>query len=590
VREAADGRARQAASGPRACRGGRPDAQVGRLRVARRARAWHERRAMLPPAPLDPHATPPRRLAALPAVSRALLVAVTLAGLGLRLWHQAGRPFVGDEVGTLRYVRESYVFLLTHFRDPWLSMNVYLAAAKALLAAAGGSTWVLVVPSIVASTAVIPATEAVALRVADATVALAAAALVATNPYLVEQGVVIRSYALELACALGALIAVLDWARAPALRAGTSTAVWLAAAVLWNANALYLVPAIALVATLPLGQPLAPAGVRRRAATTLAVPSLVALVVVALAYAPVAADMRAVRANWSAPAPTAMSWLAWVATAWFGRGWAGVPVLALLAVGAWRALDARTPLRALLAVAAVPAILCSWTGLSHYPWGVARFLVIVLPPLLVVLAAGAHVVGRRPWGAALAVAAVVACWVPQLGALAREQRDRPWPAVATWLRERIGPGTVVVCVDYAQELPPLTLEPLLGDASAAVQDVSALLAPAVPATTRRLLVVNPHVPLATTATRRRFGGVQVVDYGRGDPAALAGAFAADLERTTAGRVDGELAGHYATLLAVVRARGGTDGDGRLTRLFYLSLQRTRRMRFVPPQQLPHLAG
>ena len=72
----------------------------------------------------------------------AILLAVTLAGLSIRIAYQVGRPFVGDEIGSLAILGESYTALLTTFKGQ-LTMNAYLALLKALHGAFGNSAWAL---------------------------------------------------------------------------------------------------------------------------------------------------------------------------------------------------------------------------------------------------------------------------------------------------------------------------------------------------------------------------------------------------------------------------------------------------------------
>ena len=61
--------------------------------------------------------------------SRTILIAITLLGLGLRVAFQVGRPFVGDEVGSLAILNETYATLVTTFKGQ-LTMNYYLVVLK----------------------------------------------------------------------------------------------------------------------------------------------------------------------------------------------------------------------------------------------------------------------------------------------------------------------------------------------------------------------------------------------------------------------------------------------------------------------------
>jgi hypothetical protein len=95
------------------------------------------------------------RLRDLGPLERWALVGFIALAAALRVVYQTGRPFTGDEVGTLAYLSRDYRYLLTHF-DTWLTMDYYLALAKALSEATGGARWALIAPSLVAGIAAVP--------------------------------------------------------------------------------------------------------------------------------------------------------------------------------------------------------------------------------------------------------------------------------------------------------------------------------------------------------------------------------------------------------------------------------------------------
>jgi uncharacterized membrane protein len=200
------------------------------------------------------------------------------------------RPFVGDEVGTLHWIASGYRFLFTHFIDPWLSTPIYLMLERFIARATDHDTWALVLPSLAAGVATVPLVAALGLRLASVRTALLAASFTAVHPYLVLYGVTIRSYSLMTAFTLAAAVALFDWMRRPSWRSGGACALCVAAALLFNANAIYQMPFFAAVFVHWL--------VRRRdgprAAASLLAPMLLAAAGVALAYAPVLGQMRAV--------------------------------------------------------------------------------------------------------------------------------------------------------------------------------------------------------------------------------------------------------------------------------------------------------
>ena len=78
----------------------------------------------------------PLRLRELSRRERGILLALVVAGAALRIAYQWGRPFTGDEIGTLKFLEEDYGVLLSQFGS-WLTMNVYLAGLKALASEIG---------------------------------------------------------------------------------------------------------------------------------------------------------------------------------------------------------------------------------------------------------------------------------------------------------------------------------------------------------------------------------------------------------------------------------------------------------------------
>jgi uncharacterized membrane protein len=201
-----------------------------------------------------------------------VLLAITIGGVALRFWYQWGRPFVGDEIGTIHWAKHDYGFILTSVIDPWLQMNAFVAMTKALAEASGWNAWVMNSPTLVAGVASIPLVAALALRVASPAVALTAALFVAANPYMLRWSVVMRAYGLLLAGVVVALIGALVWLRTGRWRDGALCAAGLALALLMHPNALY--SAVALVPIVAIGW-----WRERRPVTSMAVPLAVRAIV-----------------------------------------------------------------------------------------------------------------------------------------------------------------------------------------------------------------------------------------------------------------------------------------------------------------------
>ena len=117
-----------------------------------------------------------------------MLGAICLCTLALLAALQHGRVFLGDEIGTLRYLKESPSYILTHF-GTWLSMNYFILVEKGVAWLCGAADWRLTLLPMAAAVAIIPLTASLALKFTGSTrTALIAASLAAFNPYLVVPG------------------------------------------------------------------------------------------------------------------------------------------------------------------------------------------------------------------------------------------------------------------------------------------------------------------------------------------------------------------------------------------------------------------
>jgi hypothetical protein len=124
---------------------------------------------------------------------------------------QHGRVFLGDEIGTLRYLKESPSYILTHF-GTWLSMNYFILVEKGVAWLCGAADWRLTLLPITAAVAIIPLTASLALKFTGSTrTALIAANLVAFNPYLLYWGPAIRAYSLLVALSLLTINEFFHW-------------------------------------------------------------------------------------------------------------------------------------------------------------------------------------------------------------------------------------------------------------------------------------------------------------------------------------------------------------------------------------------
>ena len=178
---------------------------------------------------------------------RLVLGVICLCSLILFVALQHGRIFLGDEIGTLRYLKQTPSYILTHFRI-WLTMNYFILVEKGVASLCGATDWRLTLLPIGAAIAVIPLTASLALKLTDSTrTALLAATLAAFNPYLVMLGPTIRAYSLFTAFSLLALNEFFHWSQAPGWRNGVRCAAAVLFLLLTHLQAIYVVAFLVLL-------------------------------------------------------------------------------------------------------------------------------------------------------------------------------------------------------------------------------------------------------------------------------------------------------------------------------------------------------
>src|SRR4029078_654510 len=178
---------------------------------------------------------------------RFVLGVICLCSLILFVALQHGRLFLGDEIGTLRYLKQTPTYILTHFR-PVLTMNYFILFEKGVASLCGTTHWRLALLPIGAGIAVIPLTASLALKLTGSTrTALLAASLVAFNPYLVMLGPTIRACSLLPVLSLLAINEFFHWSRWPGWWSGVRCAAAVLFLLLAHFNGIYIVAFLVLL-------------------------------------------------------------------------------------------------------------------------------------------------------------------------------------------------------------------------------------------------------------------------------------------------------------------------------------------------------
>ena len=507
---------------------------------------------------------------------RLLLGVICLCVLTLLFALQHGRIFLGDEIGTLRYLKQTPTYILTHFRI-WLTMNYFILFEKGVASLCGATDWRLTLLPIGAAIAVIPLTASLALKLTGSTgTALVAATLAAFNPYLVMLGPTIRAYSLLAAFSLLAINEFFHWSQWPGWRNGVRCAAAVLFLLLTHLQGIYVV---AFLVLLLIVQSLS--GIRRFLweSRTLLIPLGGVAIIVGLAYWRLLPDIARVNKEWGGgyTPPTSIGYIPRVFTMYMGNSYAAFLSVLLLSAGCWSAARNKQPLLLLCGAIIVGPILMSLQGIAIDAGGYARYLIFSLPLLLIIIAEGVDWITRHIRVRRAAIAAwgltvlIVACWTPCIHAQFLHQTRWPFAEVAGFLRARMQKDDVIVAgwmvgftlsqfFDHPEDrilLPNKYVSKVSNklDAPASgrvfyVTGRTRLLPPFTPAEAAEMnrrfgcdqIVIGPSDDSGPGTSRGReariqdFGQVEVTVY-RGDTArALLQEWREDLLRRTAGRI------------------------------------------------------
>ena len=325
---------------------------------------------------------------------RLFLGVICLCSLILLVALQHGRIFLGDEIGTLRYLKETPTYILTHFRI-WLTMNYFILVEKGVASLCGATDWRLTLLPIGAAIAVIPLTASLALKLTGSTrTALVAATLAAFNPYLVMLGPTIRAYSLLTAFSLLAINEFFHWSQWPGWWNGVRCAAAVLFLLLAHLQAIYVV---AFLVLLLIVQSLS--GSRRFLweSRTLWIPLAGVAIIVGLAYWRLLPDMARVSKEWGGgyTPPTSIGYIPRVFTIYMGNSYAAFLSVLLLFAGCWSAARNKQPLLLLCGAIIVGPILMSLQGIAIDAGGFARYLIFSLPLLLIIIAEGVDWITRH---------------------------------------------------------------------------------------------------------------------------------------------------------------------------------------------------
>jgi hypothetical protein len=493
---------------------------------------------------------------------RIALAVLCFCELALLAALQHGRVFLGDEIGTLKYLKESPSFILTHF-GTWLSMNYFILVEKGIAWLCGAADWRLTVLPIAAAVTIIPLTALLALKLTGSTrTTLIAASLAAFNPFLVKWGPMIRSYSLLVAFSLLAINEFFNWARWRDWRSGVRCAAAILLLLLTHLNGGYTV---AFLILLLIAESVS-AGFSdgRRLlweARTLWIPLAAVAIVVGVAYWRLLPDIAKVNREWGTDTPpTSMGYLPQVFMAYTGVGSAAWLSMLFLLAGCWSSVREKRALLLLYVAIILPPILMSLQGVSVPTNAYARFQICSLPLLLILMAAGIDWLARLVWQPGPAIiawgitAVMVAGWTPYVRAEFLAKKEWPYARVAKFLHAQMQKNDVIV----AGWRIGFTLGQFFDHPEDRIMPPNSYLDNVVdrldgPLKGRVFYVTGPGILSGRTASVRQFGQVQVTIYKGKTARALLEEWREDLLLRTAGRVYAPFQDDYQ-LLALLEER------------------------------------
>ena len=493
---------------------------------------------------------------------RLVLGAICLCTLALLAALQHGRVFLGDEIGTLRYLKESAGYILTHFATH-LSMNYFILVEKAIARLCEATDWRLTLLPIAAAVAIIPLTASLALKFTGSTrTALTAASLAAFNPYLIYWGPAIRAYSLLVALSLLAINEFFHWYQQRDWWSGVRCAAVVLLLLLTHLNGVYTVAFLVLL--LAAETIFAGWSEGRRflwESKTLWISLAGVAIIVVVAYWRLLPDIAKTNKEWGTDTPpTSMAYIPQVFNTFMGLGYAALLSALLLLAGCWSAIQEKRGLLLLCAAIIVAPILMSLQGVSVNTSAYARYLICSLPLLLILIAEGIDWLARSVWQRGTAIAAwgltalIVVCWTPLVHAQFLSKKQWPYARVAKFLHTQMQKNDVIVAgwrigftLSQFFERPEDRI--MLPDkyVSKVANELDA------PLKGRVFYVTGPAILNGRTATVRQFGQAEVTIYRGKTARALLEEWREDLLHRTAGRVSAPFQNDYQ-LLALLEER------------------------------------
>ncbi|MBF0123178.1 MAG: hypothetical protein HQL21_07235 [Candidatus Omnitrophica bacterium] len=508
-------------------------------------------------------------------VEKWCLAVITAIGAFIQVSYTYNRPFVGDEVGTLMNLEKSFAYILTH-SEGWLTMNYFIALEKMMGMFCANNPLSLIAIPLLAGIAIIPLTGLLACQFSNSKVALIAATLVAANPYLTGFSGLIRAYSLLTMLSLLVIILFFRWFYSRTLKDGIAVAVASYLLMLTHPGGGYVLAYIAFIGGVDFLSRLIKR--ERWEVLTLGIPLGVALICVTVSYYKIYFEMSG---GWNVAyhdvGPTSISYIPYIFGEYFAQGYYGWLTAFFLMASFLISYKENKPIFLLLPCVILPIILISIQGMTVVSWSYGRYLIFVVPILIIFLADFIEFLaikvfkkGAAPWVLAI-TALVIATWWPNMQGVFKSKVDYPWQEAGSFIRDHYKDGDVVLCDDgftclnlYPYAFKPAFERLTVEEFNKKDRTIG-----------KTFFVISQASAIDTAQSSRLFGKIQVVVYPSDIDTVVLRRLRDDIKRSTATQeIRPELAFLYRCLWVINNKLGIDDDNFRYFNLWRLSFQLT----------------
>lgn len=386
-----------------------------------------------------------------------IILLITLLGAFARFYFHFERDFLGDEIGTLKWIEKDIPYLLSHF-EVWLTMNYFIIVEKIVLSVFNGNRLSLLIIPLFAGVFTIPFTAVLAKRYIGATGAILAAIFVAFNPYLIRYSGIIRSYSLMTLFSLIVIILFNKWNDNKTTRNGVLLSLFSYLLILIHPNGIYVIVCIAIFSLFQLIICRFNILVIRKY-LTLAIPLSIALLLVYFSYISILPEMLREGEMWHAIPPVGVDYLNDAINVFFAEGFLGWISLGFILFGFYKAVSNHSKIVHLFAFLFIPMVLISLQGLDHYPWAFARMLIFTLPLYLIFIAYGVIQLVKtfsanlKAYSILILSAIIVLSWFPNYLKYQEKNASAYWKDASSELKENFkSKKTLVIASNYITKL------------------------------------------------------------------------------------------------------------------------------------------